>query len=105
MPAGLIGVPERICWTQLASASRSVFPTTVSVVDAFRATCGRGSVPTTFTSGGRRRHDAGTDPPIDHCSTAFWAQPLKSAVTTLLPTPGTTMTRDCGKRLATARAL
>ena len=93
---------------QVASASRSVFPTAASVAPDVRA-ARRGNAPRILTSGWTRcAHSASLGAlsvPRIQLRTKFWEQPDTSAVVTLWPTPGTTSNLPCGNWRSTAIAL
>src|SRR2546421_12641225 len=101
--------------SQTASASFSVARTIDSVArtiasvaagDAGRP-CRAGSTGragTGATRGCERGHSLGGTPPVIQVWTAFAAQPEKSAVTVLWPTPGTTSSFPWGNSAATDAA-
>src|SRR5438876_3787057 len=94
-------------WSHVASASRIAFEATASVACAVRAVGRVGNCPRIFTRDGTPGHIArggAASVPRIHIRTERWAQNDRSAVRTLWPTPGTTISLPCGNWSTTVSA-
>src|SRR6266550_1408330 len=105
---GVVEPVTPLVMSQTASASFSVARTTASVAAGDTGRPGRAGstrkAGTGATRGCERGHTLGGTPPVIQVWTAFAAQPEKSAVTVLWPTPGTTSSFPWGNSAATDAA-